>query len=202
MDLCIQHAEDARRAQAAGNLEESAGNAKIAIFHLVQHLGESARPLVERSGSARAGWIEALRFLDGCQIFRGLGGLSLALAELDRGVTSPALSPVGGRRGGKSSTASLYAIRQIVEGVAQLRRKIRAQSKLAKGDKPNLEDILMKLGTSIEGVKGFQRTLKSAPPECQPRRSYLLVYGPADPEEVIREGVRAYGLARTDSGEK
>ncbi|WP_157035897.1 hypothetical protein [Sphingobium chungbukense] len=171
----MKYAAEAKGRGASGEAE-----AQRAIFYLLQYLGESAAPLTTVAEPKRDSWMRALRFLDDCLATTALDGLSLALADLEKGNIDPAFSvaPKVGRRG--PSWRELVAMRVIVEGADALRAEVE-------------NDLVYRLelkaaGVPYSTVEDHRRRIGKAGGEWANHRSFILTYGSATPVDVIRRG--------------
>lgn len=118
--------------EAAPGSDTAIALAQEAIFLSVAETMKALQPALaptmatadlEISAAKRAGWISKLRFLNGCLALPDLRDLSVALQELDRGVTADALKPVGSMQGGKASTDRLRLMAFAVEAADELKRR-------------------------------------------------------------------------------
>ncbi|NKJ02777.1 hypothetical protein [Novosphingobium sp. SG707] len=124
---CVKVARDAQ--PGSGRALEAAQQAIfMSIVDTMQALQPALAPLLTADdpgdpAATRKSWIAKVRFLNGCLALPDLQGLSIALQELERGVTAEALRPCGNMQGGKSGTEKLRLMAYVVEAADELKRR-------------------------------------------------------------------------------
>jgi hypothetical protein len=185
--------------EAAPGSDTAIGHAQEAIFLSVAETMKTLQPALapimatadlDSSAAKRAGWISKLRFLDGCLAFPDLRDLSVALQELDRGVTADALNPVGNMQGGKASTHRLRLMAYAVWAADELKRRC------SKDEEYRAE--LKASETAHTTIEKYRKAIVHLP-EFAPRISWSL-WWKDEPEIVLKQLVCA--IKALDKGKK
>ena len=165
-------------------------NAQEAIFlsvaQTIKSLQPALAPIMEPADSGdaaaiRKSWVGKLRFLNGCLALPDLSSLSVALQELDRGVTADALIAVGNRRGGKSKTEGLHIMSYMVEAADELKSRCDKHEEY--------REKLKGCNTAHSTIEKHRKAILNLP-EFAPRLGWQL-YWREDPETVLKQLVTA-----------
>lgn len=148
-------------------------------FAVAPHL-ERAYPTTDME--TREQWLSVLRFLSGTLMFqRPLEGLTLALTELDRGITPDGLKPSGSPQGGLPSLPKLHWMRTAVEIVAEVVRQ-------HGGNQSHAEQFIAdETGISASTLRKWRKKLSTLAPEHHPRSFRRYMPPPAEAAETDDE---------------
>lgn len=183
--------------EAVPGSDAAISNAQEAIFLSVTETMKALQPALapiaatadlDTNAARRAEWISKLRFLNGCLTLPDLRDLSVALQELDRGVTADALKPVGNMQGGKASTDRLRLMAYAVEAADEL--KLRC----SKDEEYRAE--LKASGTAHATIEKYRRAIGHLP-EFTPRIGWQLWWN--EPPEIALQQL-VWAIKALDKG--
>ncbi|MFV3078051.1 hypothetical protein [Niveispirillum fermenti] len=165
-------------------------SAQQAIFYSVHETMKALQPALapllspaslEEAEAIRNVWIAKLRFINGCLALPDLSDLSVALQELNRGVTAEALRPNGTMQGGKPSTERLRLMSLVVEAADELKRQCKKDAEY--------RAELNRSQTAHSTVEKYRKAIHGLP-EFQPRMGWSIRWS-EQPEIVLQHLVWA-----------
>jgi len=173
----------AQRIAAANELEEGSPDAIVfaqeAIGYTAFAVGRHLEHVRSRSGaSQRDQWLAVLRFLSGTQMFQyQIETLTLALTELDRGLTPDGLRKTTAAQGGAGSVQKLKFMQMAVEMMDEVIHQ-------HGGHKGNAEAYVEdEAGVPPTTIRGWRRQLAKLAVEHRPRSFRRWMARPADHDE-------------------